>query len=158
VTDPLAAVLDLLGLWRGGGQGVYPTIEPFGYTEEIRIGVVPGKPFLSYMSKTAHADDGRPLHAEVGWLRGVGDGRFELVVAQGSGIVEAVEGAVVPGGGGLDLVSTHVGGSTTTKSVTATTRSYRWTPDELTYDIGMAAVGQPMHHHLTARLARIAAD
>jgi hypothetical protein len=158
VTDPLAAVLELVGLWRGGGHGVYPTIQPFGFTEEIRIGAVPGKPFLSYASKTAHVDDGRPLHAEVGWLRGVGDDRFELLVAQGSGLVELVEGGLLPGGGGLEMTSTHVGGTTTAKSVTATTRTYRWTDDELTYDLGMAAVGQPLQHHLAGRLTRVAPD
>jgi hypothetical protein len=150
--DPLAAILPLIGLWKGTGEGVYPTIEPFGYGEEIRFAAVPAKPFLAYSSKTRHADDGRPLHAEVGWLRGVGDDRFELLVAQGSGIIEIVEGRLVDGGGGLDLVSTHMGGTTSAKSVTATTRSYRWTADELTYDIAMAAVGEPLQHHLTGRL------
>ena len=154
VTDPLSPVLGLVGLWRGGGQGAYPTIEPFAFGEELRFSVVPGKPFFAYSSRTTHADDGRPLHAETGWLRAVGDDRFELAVAQGSGVVEVVEGALTPDGDGLDLVSTLVGGSTTAKSVTATTRSYRWTVDRISYDLAMAAVGQDLHHHLTGELFR----
>ena len=151
--DPLEQVLSLVGTWRGAGRGAYPTITPFGYSEEVTFAAVPGKPFLSYASRTRHADDDRPLHAEVGWLRGVGGGRFELVLAQGPGLVEAVEG---PGGDGvLDLVSTLVGGTTTAKPITATRRTYRWSDGELTYEIAMAAVGLDLQHHLTARLARV---
>jgi len=146
---PLAA---FVGTWRGGGDGVYPTIEPFGYTEEIEIRPVPGKPLLAYRSSTRATTDGRALHGESGFVRLVGDGVVELVVAQGSGLVELAEGL-------LDdhevvLASTGVVGTGTAKRVDATERRYRVEGDTLTYELAMAAVGHPLQPHLTATLHR----
>jgi uncharacterized protein YceH (UPF0502 family) len=144
-----------VGGWRGGGDGVYPTISPFGYTEQIELRPVPGKPLLSYRSSTRATDDGRALHSESGFLRAVGDpadGRVELVVAQGAGIVEIAEGLV--GAGEIVLESTVVWGTTTAKEVTATERRYRVAGDALTYELSMAVVGQPLLPHLRAELRR----
>ena len=155
---PIAA---LIGPWRGAGAGQYPTIEPFAYTEEIEFRAVPGKPFLAYRSATRHAEDQRPLHAESGFLRAVGDGIIELVVAQAPGLVEAAEGLLdlhpsdAPGGLEFVLESTVMAGSSTAKEVTATERRYRLEGDHLTYEIAMAAVGLPLTHHLQARLRRV---
>ena len=57
----------LLGTWRGGGAGHYPTIEPFEYVEEISF-VHVGKPWLLYTQRTRHAVEDRPLHAETGYF------------------------------------------------------------------------------------------
>lgn len=134
---PLAA---LLGRWSGAGAGSYPTIDAFGYTEQIEIGAVPGKPILAYRSSTRASDDGRTLHGESGFLRLVGDGRVELVVAHGSGVVEAIEGTIEHTDDALTMVmtSTVVAGTTSAKSVTATRRRYRVSGDTLTYDLAMA--------------------
>ncbi len=156
VVEPLPAELapfaPFVGTWSGAGAGEYPTIDGFAYTEEIEIRPVPSKPMFAYRSATRGADDGRVLHGEVGWLRVVGDGQVELIVAQGSGLVEIAEGIV--DGGEMVLTSTCVGGSSTAKEVTATERRYWLAGDALGYDLAMAAVGQPMTHHLRARLTR----
>ena len=64
----------LIGTWAGPGTGVYPTVERFGYAEEITFAAVPTKPFLAYQQRTRHATEDRPLHAESGYWRWVGDG------------------------------------------------------------------------------------
>lgn len=147
----------LVGTWIGSGEGRYPTIESFGYTEEIVIEPVPDKALLTYRSRTRAVDDGRGLHAESGFLRLLGDGAVELVVAAGPGVVEVASGLVDDGATALEVVlaSDAVVTTPTAKSVTATERTYRVAADTLTYDIAMAAVGEPLTHHLSARLQRL---
>ena len=155
----------LLGVWRGAGEGSYPTIESFGYTEEVTFSHV-GKPFLGYTQKTKHAVSGAPLHAEAGYLRAVGAGRVEFVVVQPSGIVELHSGTVDRGtvdggtvdGGALVLQLDGVHTTPTAKSVTDVHRQI-WVEQHagvttLEYQVSMAAVGEPLTHHLRATLVQ----
>nr|WP_221220146.1 FABP family protein [Mycolicibacterium sp. BK634] len=145
----------LLGTWVGAGAGEYPTIDSFGYREEITIGHV-GKPFLTYSQRTRASDDGRPLHAETGYFRVPSTGRIELVVVHPTGVTEIDEGTVAVERDGLaiDVASTSIGLTGSAKSVTALNRSIRLAGDQLTYRISMAAVGVPLTHHLAATLRR----
>jgi len=154
--EGVAHLAPLFGTWTGSGAGSYPTIDSFGYQQTLSFAPVAGKPLVAYRSSTKADDDGRPLHAETGWLRAAGPDGVELVVAQGSGILEASEGVVEVAGSvcALMLASSVVAGASTSKSVTATEREYRVDGDQLTYRISMAAVGQPLRHHLAATLRR----
>ena len=145
----------LLGTWVGSGSGEYPTIEPFEYVESITFTHV-GKPFVAYTQRTRHPDTGAPMHAETGYLRVPLPGSIEIVMAQPTGLAEIYEGAVV--GGDVPLVidarSTSINATSTAKEVTITERTISVTGDDLHYTFRMAAVGQPLQHHLGATLHR----
>jgi THAP4-like, heme-binding beta-barrel domain len=151
----LEALAPLLGTWTGRGEGKYPTIEPFEYLEEVVFSHV-GKPFLAYAQKTRAVADGKPLHAETGYLRAPRPGHIELVLAHPSGITEidagtySVTGDVIE----VELSSTAIGLAPTAKEVTALGRSFRVDGDDLSYTLRMGAVGQPLQDHLTAVLHR----
>jgi hypothetical protein len=147
----------LVGTWAGEGRGVYPTIEPFGYTEEITFTAVPGKPLLAYQQRTRHATEDRPLHVECGYWRWPGDGiAIEVVLAHPTGITEILEGDLLaqPDGFDLSLAARVVGLSTTAKDVRSTARRFELRGDRLAYTMSMGAVGLPRQHHLDAVLHR----
>ncbi|WP_156688967.1 peroxynitrite isomerase [Mycobacterium sp. Marseille-P9652] len=151
----LADLAPLLGTWTGRGAGKYPTIEPFDYLEEVVYSHV-GKPFLVYGQKTRAVSDGRPLHAETGYLRVPRAGHVELVLAHPNGITEIEVGTYSLTGGGVEIqmASTAIGLTPTAKEVTSLSRSLRIRGDELSYSLRMGAVGQPLQDHLDAVLYR----
>ena len=151
----LQALAALLGTWQGRGSGDYPTIEPFEYLEEVVFSHV-GKPFLVYGQKTRAATDGKPLHAETGYLRVPRPGHLELVLAHPSGITEIEVGTYTSDGTAieLDMSTTQIGRTPTAKEVTALGRRVRVDGNELSYSLQMGAVGQPLQHHLSAVLHR----
>jgi hypothetical protein len=153
--EPLRA---WLGTWRGQGTGTYPTIDGFAYVEEVELRHW-GKPFLGYCQRTRHVDDGRPLHAESGYLRlvseadGAGVVRAEAVIAHPTGLAEVLEGHLRAGR--LVLATTAVTRTATAKEVDAVERTFVLEGDLLSYEVAMAAVGQPLQHHLSATLHRV---
>jgi len=152
----VAVLAPLLGTWEGSGAGEYPTIDDFAYLESITFSHV-GKPFVAYTQRTRHPETGAPMHAETGYLRVPRPGSIEIVMAQPTGLAEIYEGAVV--GGDVPLVidarSTSINSTPTAKEVTITERTISVTGDDLHYTFRMAAVGQPLQHHLSATLHRV---
>ena len=150
--EPLAF---LLGVWRGRGDGEYPTIESFSYLEEVTFGHV-GKPFVALQQRTKERESGLPLHAEAGYLRPQGDGTIELVLTQPSGIVEIHTGTVeeTEAGVEVDLHAEEVHMSPSAKLVRETRRRYVVEGDTLTCDFWMAAMGEPLTHHRNSVVTR----
>ena len=149
------ALAPLLGIWRGRGDGRFSTIDDFQYLEELTFAHV-GKPFLSMTQRTRDSSTGQPLHAESGYLKALGDGTIELVVAQPSGIVEVDVGRRVVSEHGveLDLRSEQVVTTPSAKEVTEVSRRIIVAGDEMVVDMWMAAVGEPLQHHLHSDLRR----
>lgn len=149
----LTPVAALLGTWKGEGAGSYPTIEDFTYQEEVTFTEV-GKPFLHYVQRT-WSPTGAPMHTETGYLRVPGDGTVEFVLAQPTGQTELCEGTVLAEADSvvLDLRASLLN-SATAKQVSSTHRRYELVGQHLTTTFAMAAVGQPLTHHLRADLVR----
>ncbi len=160
----LAPVATLLGTWTGLGHGEYPTIEPFDYAESITFGHV-GKPFFSYVQRTrsigSATSPATPMHAESGYWRFPSPGRVEIVLCHPTGVVEIEEGTIELRLDGLiviDVASTHVCSSSTSKDVAALTRTFYVGAETIEYRVSMAAVGRPLQHHLAATLVRDQSD
>lgn len=145
---PFAA---LAATWRGGGRGEYPTIDPFSYVEELVIAPIIGRPVAQWRSSTRDATTGEPRHGESGYLRATARG-IELVVAHSFGIVETATGSY--GDGVLVLTSGGLLGTPSAKRIDEVARRYEVGADAISYDIAMAAVGEPLTHHLTGELQR----
>ena len=154
-TDRLGPLEAVVGTWAGEGTGIYPTIATFGYREEITFTDGGVKPFLAYSQRTSALDDGRPLHAESGFLRWATRAP-EWIIASPTGLTEVLVGSATEVDGGLDLHlrSASVSLSPTAKAVEAVERIVRVRGDVLTYELHMAAVGEPMQLHLVAELHR----
>ncbi|MEU6985163.1 FABP family protein [Streptomyces sp. NPDC046324] len=154
----LAPVSGLLGTWSGRGRGGYPTLdEEFTYEQEVTFSH-DGRPFLHYEARAWLLDaDGTPLRPsarESGWWRLQPEGRVEALITQPTGIAEILVGRA--DAGTVDLATHAVALAPTAKEVDATRRRYT-VVDEDTLDFvhDLAAVGQPLQHHLSVRLRRL---
>jgi hypothetical protein len=77
---------------------------------------------------------------------------LEVVLAHPTGVSEVLTGTV--SNGVLSLVSTSIVCTPSAKEVTAVERHLEVHDDVLRYRLRMAAVGQPLTHHLSAELHR----
>jgi hypothetical protein len=152
---PLVPLAFLLGTWVGVGVGDYPTIEGFRFGQEIVFSHA-GKPVLTYASRSWLLDEEgrrvRPLASETGYWRPVGqdEGRVEVVLAHPTGIAEIWVGEV--SGAKIELSTDVVARTESAKPVTAGHRLYGVVEGDLMYAYDMAAMGQPLTPHVSARL------
>lgn len=147
----------LLGTWRGAGVGGYPTIESFHFGQEISF-EHSGKPVLGYRSRSWLLDPEtgesiRPLAGEMGFWRVAPDQGLEVVLAHGTGFAEVWVGQRE--GQRIELQTDVVARTATAKEVRSGHRLYGLVEGELMWAYDMAAVGQPLQPHLSARLRRV---
>lgn len=159
----LLGLLPLVGVWRGRGQGDYPTIEGFHYGQEIRFSH-DGRPFLFYESRAWVIDiDGNPIkpsNRETGWWRPVlADGKatdeVEVLFSQPTGIMELYIGQA-KGTTQWQMATDAVVRTSTAKEVRGGQRLYGIVEGALLYAFDLAAVGEKLQPHLSARLERVA--
>jgi nitrobindin-like protein len=147
----------LLGRWEGAGVGGYPTIEGFQFGQEITFSHN-GKPYLSYVSRTWLLDSsgmpGRPLAMETGFWRTQPGGKVEVMLAHPTGIVEIYLGEI--DGTKIEMATDVVAATESAKEVRGGRRLYGMVGADLAYAYDMAAVGQALQAHLSARLKRVA--
>lgn len=147
----------LVGRWEGVGALVYPTIDDRNYLQQVTFDH-DGRPFLHYSSRSwllePDGTRGRPGASEEGfWRPGAGPRDVEVMLAHPTGVMELLVGQVAFSK--IELGSDAVVRTATAKEVTATTRLYGQVEGDLAYVVEMAAVGQPLQPHLSARLQRL---
>jgi hypothetical protein len=154
-----AGLLPLVGVWRGEGEVVYPTIDgPFTFGQQI-VFAHDGRPFLSYEARSwlldANGEVLRPAARETGFWRPQGDGTLEVLIGHATGIVEVYYGRARTLTS-WEIATDAVVRTASAKEVVASTRLYGIVEGTLAYVDEREMVGQPRQPHLSARLARIA--
>jgi hypothetical protein len=168
----LVPVAWLVGTWAGVGVGGYPSIEEFRFGQEVVFArsreerdrhTGTEKPYLSYSSRSWLLDDDgnqvKPLAEEKGYWRVLPRGDtaattpVEVLLAHPSGYVEIWDG--VADGAKIELRTDVVARSPRAKEYSAGHRLYGLVQGELMWAYDMAAVGQPLQSHLSARLRRV---
>jgi hypothetical protein len=148
----------LIGTWRGEGVGGYPTLErDFAYGEEITF-ACPGKPLLTFTSRSWSTEDNRPLAIQTGFWRPTSATEVEVVTTLAAGIVEILYGTLIEGPGGVhvELNSDLIASTATAKEVRHDKRMYAVRGGKLMYAMEMAAVGiNELQPHLSAALDRV---
>ena len=153
-------LLPLIGVWRGTGEVVYPTIDgPFAMGQQL-VFAHDGRPFLSYESRAwLLGPDGevlRPAAREVGFWRPQPDGEIEVLITHATGITEIYYGRA-RNLTSWEIKTDAVVRTESAKDVVAAHRLYGLVEGgDLAYVDERAMEGQPLQPHLSARLNRVA--
>ncbi|TCP54356.1 uncharacterized protein DUF1794 [Tamaricihabitans halophyticus] len=160
LNDACLALLPLIGVWRGEGEVVYPTIDgPFKFGQQITF-AHDGRPFVYYEARSWLLDDAgeviRPAAREMGWWRPQpADDTLELLLTHSSGIVEIFYGQP-KGQTSWELATDMVMRTGSAKDVNAAKRLYGLVGNgDLAYVEERAMQGQPMQPHTSAYLTRV---
>ena len=155
----LLPLLPLVGTWRGTGKGGYPTIEDFDYGQQVtfahdgRAGAAVRVARLDPGRRTAPCcapAPGRP--AGGGPARDRTSWRCCWPTPPAS---SRCTWAARPATTQWELTTDVVARTATAKEVTANHRLYGIVDGALLYAMDMAAMGQPLQPHLSARLERV---
>ncbi len=153
------SLLPLVGVWRGEGQIVYPTIDgPYRFGQQVVI-CHDGRPFLRFESRAWLLDDAgkviRPAARETGFWRPQADDTIELLAAHGTGIIELYYGRP-RSQTSWELATDAVVRSSSAKEVTGAHRLYGIVEGgDLAYVEERAMVGQPLQPHVSTLLHRV---
>ncbi|PSK97550.1 uncharacterized protein DUF1794 [Haloactinopolyspora alba] len=147
----------LLGRWEGVGLGDYPTIEAFRFGQEVEFTYLPGKPFLSYTSKSWILDDDgnfvRPAARETGYWRPQEGNEVEVLLTHPTGFVEIYLGQVETAK--IEMATRGVLKTEGAKDYRTGHRLYGLVEGKLMYVYEMSAMGHELLPHLSAELHRV---
>lgn len=152
-------LLPLVGVWRGEGEAVYPSIDgPYRYGQQITF-AHDGRPFLLYEARAWLLDaDGsviRPAAREVGWWRPRPDDTIEVLIAHATGILEVYYGRP-RNQTSWEIATDAVLRTESAKEVSSAQRLYGIVAEgDLAYVEERAMVGRGMQPHISARLVRV---
>jgi hypothetical protein len=158
--DACLSLLPLVGVWRGEGEVVYPTLNTtYRFGQQLTI-AHDGRPFLSHEARAWLLDDDnqviRPAAREVGWWRPQPDDTIELLLTHAFGIVEIFYGSP-QSQTSWELATDIVMRTATAKEVNGAKRLYGLVNNgDLAYVEERAMVGQPLQPHTSAYLRRVA--
>ncbi|SHK42068.1 protein of unknown function [Pseudonocardia thermophila] len=158
--EACVGLLPLIGVWRGAGEAVYPTIDgPFTFGQQI-VFSHDGRPFIAYESRSwILGPDGevvRPAARESGFWRPQPNGELEVLIIHNTGIAEVLYGRA-RNLTSWEFASDAVLRTGSAKEVAASQRLYGIVEGgDLAYVDERAMMGQTMQPHLSARLSRIA--
>ena len=155
--EPLRPLAWLIGRWEGVGVVGYPTIEESQFGQEIEVSH-DGRGFLKWESRAWILDAStgekvRNAAVESGFWRPLENGEVELLLVHPTGILELYYGQTEPAR--IQLKTDSVLRSPGAKEYNAATRMYGLVDSQLFWAMDMAAVGQELQSHLSARLTRV---
>lgn len=76
--DAMEFLRRISGHWTGTGKGQYPTIDSYSYREDLTLSFHREYPLLRYEQRTWLLSDQSASHWELGFWRGLDDGRVEI--------------------------------------------------------------------------------
>lgn len=157
IPEPLRPLAWLIGRWEGVGVVGYPTIEEAQFGQEIEVSH-DGRGFLKWESRAwildaSSGEKVRNAAVESGYWRPLENGEVELLLVHPTGILELYYGTIEPAR--IQLKTDGVLRSPGAKEYNAATRMYGLVDSQLFWAMDMAAVGQELQSHLSARLTRV---
>ncbi len=157
IPEPLRPLAWLIGRWEGVGVAGYPTIKEAQFGQEIEVSH-DGRGFLKWESRAWILDAStgekvRNAAVESGYWRPLENGEVELLLVHPTGILELYYGQIEPAR--IHLKTDGVLRSPGAKEYNAATRMYGLVDSQLYWAMDMAAVGQELQSHLSARLTRV---
>ncbi|MGH1539369.1 MAG: FABP family protein [Arenicella sp.] len=146
-----------IGIWKGVGQGIYPTIEPFDYQKTLRFEPDAEFSLLHYEQQANVIAPSVSCHWESGFVRPLEGGFIQISNSQNSGRVEVLQGRLEVDGQitRLDLSSLLIDNDS---RMAETRRIFEVRDDSLQYTVSMATHTTPipeLQPHLSASLVRL---
>ncbi len=157
IHDSLLAVLPLVGVWTGQGNGIAPDGSEFAFGQRVSF-AHDGRPFLAYESRAWLLDaDGAVLRQawrETGFWR-LGTGRDELEVVLAANTGEALVYTGLAGDQRWEISTVSAQATPSAKVVDSERRLYALVDEALVYASELAPHGRALAPHLNARLPRV---